>query len=283
VIVFTDMPQIVGAYAQMLPAAGHQLVGVVTSRKRNRAFVDVVSSVPAETDVLVSDRPRRWAAMLAPLRPDLIISTVFPHRLPQALIDVPRLGAINIHPSLLPKYRGTMTPNWTLLNGERQAGVTVHRMSTEFDTGPILAQAPIEVSDEDDLTSYMQRLFAQTPAVFFTALGKVIAGDPGEPQDESEATYFGVIPDELRVIDWSSPATRIYNQIRGLAGLIDPPGALGTVDGVQSRIFKARLMPDAGGDGHQPGSVIDRLADGVVIQCGDGAIQLLYHEPVETA
>jgi methionyl-tRNA formyltransferase len=221
--------------------------------------------------------------MLKPLRPDLILTTVFPHRLPQELIDLPRLGAINIHPSLLPKYRGTMTPNWTLLNGERQAGITVHRMSAEFDTGPILAQAAVEVRDDDDLSSYMQRLFAQTPAVLFTAFAKVIAGDPGEPQDESQATYYGAIPDGLRIIDWTSPATRIHNQIRGLAALVDPPGALGTVEGVQSRILKARLMPDAGGDGHQPGSVIDRLADGVVIQCGDGAIQLLYHEPVQTA
>ncbi|HEX5166081.1 MAG TPA: hypothetical protein VFV93_11840, partial [Thermomicrobiales bacterium] len=141
----------------------------------------------------------------------------------------------------------------------------------------------IEVSDDDDLASFMQKLFSQAPGVIATALEKVIAGDPGEPQDESQASYYGAIPDELRVIDWNSPAAHIYNQIRGLSAFVDPPGAFGTVDGVPARILKARLMPDAGGDGHQPGSVIDRRADGVVVQCGDGAVQLLYHEPVGTS
>src|SRR5687768_14454904 len=95
VVVFTDMPQVAAAYPQLLAAYGHQVVGVVTSRKRTVGYVDVVSSSPASADVLVSDWPRRWARMLAPLRPDVIISTVFPWRIPQDVIDLPSLGAFN--------------------------------------------------------------------------------------------------------------------------------------------------------------------------------------------
>ena len=280
IVVFTDMPQVAAAYSQMLAAHGHQIVGVVTSRKRNFGYVDVVSSAPASADVLVSDRPRRWAAMLAPLRPDVILSTVFPLRLPQDVIDLPRLGAINLHPSLLPKYRGTMTPNWTFLNGEQTAGLTAHRMTTEFDAGPILAQIAIEISDDDELPAVMQRLFAHAPAIVMAALERVAAGDPGDPQDESQATYFGMLPDEQRIIDWNSPARRVHNQVRAFAAFVSPAGALATIDGVPSRILRTRLLTGNGANaGVEPGTVVERDADGLSIQCGDGPIVVLQYEP----
>lgn len=279
VIVFTDMPEVAAAYPQLLAAHGHRLVGVVTSRKRNPNVAGVVSNVPDTATVIVSDTPRYWASMLAPMQPDLIISTVFPWRIPQAVIDLPRLGAFNIHPSLLPKYRGTMTPNWTLLNGERQSGITAHRMVADFDAGPILAQAAFEVSDDDDLAAYMQALYTHAPAVVSAALQRVIAGDPGEPQDESQATYFGVMPETHRIIDWNSPARRVYNQVRAYAAMVEPPGAVGTIDEVPSRIFQARLLPTDTVAGIEPGTIIDRDGEGVTIQCADGPIKVLTYVP----
>jgi len=283
IVLFTDMPQIAAYYSQFLAAKGHRIVGVVTSRKRNFGFVDVVSSAPASADVLVSDRPRRWAAMLAPLRPELIISTVFPWRIPQDVIDLPALGAINVHPSLLPRYRGTMTPNWTFLNGEHTSGLTVHRMVADFDAGPVLAQMSLEITDEDELSSYMQRLFAHAPSLIEAALTRVIAGDPGDAQDESQATYYGMLPDDQRVIDWSSPARRVHNQIRGFAALVDPPGAYGTLDGTPSRILRTQLLSNDGTIADAlPGTILSGSDDGLIVQCGDGPIRILAFEGLET-
>ncbi len=283
VVVFTDVPQVAAAYPQILAGHGHKVVGIVTSRKRNFGYADVVSNAPESATVIVSDHPSHWAAMLAPLRPDLIVSTVFPWRIPQAALDLPPLGAINLHPSLLPKYRGTMTPNWTLLNGERTSGLTAHRMVADFDAGPILAQVPIEVSDDDDLMTYLRSLFSHMPAVLSTALKRVIAGDPGDPQDESQATYFGQLPEDQRVIDWNSPALRIHNQVRGFGAFLLPPGALATIDGVPSRILRTRLLADQETiAGATPGTVIGHDDDGLTIQCGDRPIRLLEYAPETT-
>lgn len=280
VVLFTDLPPIVGAYSQLLAASGHRLIAVVTSRKRNFGYVEVVKNVPASADVIVSDHPRRWAGMLAPIRPDIIISTVFPWRIPQDVLDVPRLGAFNVHPSLLPKYRGTMTPNWTFLNGEQTAGLTAHRMVADFDAGPILAQVELDISDEDDIPSFMQRLFAQAPAVVMTAIQRMIAGDAGEPQDESQSTYYGQIPGDQRVIDWNSPSRRIHNQVRAFGAIYSPPGAYGTIDGVPSRILRSRLLAsDDALDDVEPGTVIDRSSEGLIVQCGDGPILVVAYEP----
>lgn len=217
--------------------------------------------------------------MLAPLRPDLIISTVFPWRIPQDVLDLPPLGAFNVHPSLLPKYRGTKTPIWMLLNGERTTGLTAHRMVAGFDAGPILAQVAIEITDDDDLTSYAQRLFSQMPAVIGAALERVIAGDPGEPQDESQATYYGQVPEDQRIIDWNSPARRVHNQVRAFAGFVVPPGAYGTVDGVPSRILRTRLLHGDAAADLEPGTVVTRDDEGFTIQCGDGPIRVLDYVP----
>ena len=173
-----------------------------------------------------------------------------------------------------------MTPNWTFLNGEQSAGLTAHRMVADFDAGPVLAQVALDISDEDDIPSFMQRLFAEAPAVVMTAIQRMIAGDAGEPQDESQATYYGQIPEDQRVIDWNSPARRIHNQVRAFGAIYSPPGAYGTVEGIPSRVLRSRLLESDGMPGDiEPGTVIDRTDDGLIVQCGDGPILVVAHEP----
>ncbi len=280
IVLFTDIPQVAAFYSQFMPAQGHTIVGVVTSRKRNDDYVAVVGNAPATADVLVSDRPRRWAAMLAPLRPDVIISTVFPWRLPQDVIELPTFGAINLHPSMLPRYRGTMTPNWTFLNDERTSGLTAHRMVADFDAGPILAQVEMAVTDDDDLMSYMQRLFGHAPAIIDTAIQRVVAGDPGDMQDDTQATYFGALPEEQRHIDWNGSARRVHNQVRAFGGFVKPLGAFASIDGVPTRILRTRLSSNSSANTDvTPGTVISRNDDGLMIQCGDGVVEVLQYEP----
>src|ERR687896_463080 len=157
IVVFTNMPggMIYSLVNEVVRPLGHRVVGVVTSpgpkRRRSAAYLEVVAAVSPGIDAIVSNHPERWAAMLAPLHPDLIVSGGFPWRIPADVLALPRLGAINLHPALLPRYRGPAAVEWALRNGDAEMGFTVHRLSPDFDTGPILAQARIPIADEDDV------------------------------------------------------------------------------------------------------------------------------------
>ncbi|HEY8601881.1 MAG TPA: formyltransferase family protein [Thermomicrobiales bacterium] len=282
VILCTDIPFVVPWYKDLLAAAGHRLVGVLTAPTREFGYPDVVRHAQPEADVLVSRRPRGWAAQLAPLRPDLLIANGFPFRLPADLLALPRLGAVNVHPALLPRYRGTDTPFWILRHGEREGGQTLHRMAPDFDTGPILAQARFPLADDDGLDAFIAKMAATLPALWATALPKIAAGDPGEPQDAEQASYYGHIADEAawKAIDWAQPVRAVHNVVRsaGFARAL-PPGAVGDIDGVPHRITRTRLLP-AMADDSDPGTVVGRDGDMLLVRCGDGAIGVVEYERI---
>jgi methionyl-tRNA formyltransferase len=288
VVVFTNMPggMVYSLVDEIVRPLGHRVVGVVTSpgpkRRRSPTYLEVVAAIPPGVDVIVSNHPERWAAMLAPLQPDLIISGGFPWRIPAEVLALPRLGAINFHDALLPRHRGPNTSGWVFRQGETETGLTIHRLGPEFDTGPILAQVRIPVTDEDDFTSLMAKVVAHAPELLHQALERVARGDPGDPQDESQATEAGLFEEAWRVIDWSQPARTVHNQVRSWIGLRDiPAGALGEIDGETLQITKTRLTPD-GPMEHEPvppGTVVYRDGERLVVQCGDGSIEILRWSP----
>jgi hypothetical protein len=146
IVVFTKIPGGVGYTLtdEIVRPLGHRVVGVVTSpgpkRRRSSTYLEVVAAVPPGVDVIVSNHPRRWAAMLAPLQPDLITSCGFPWRIPADVLALPRLGAINLHDALLPRHRGPNATGWAFRMGDAETGMTIHRLLSEFDTGPTGAQ-----------------------------------------------------------------------------------------------------------------------------------------------
>jgi methionyl-tRNA formyltransferase len=229
IVVFTNIPGgvIYSLVNEVVRPLGHRVVGVVTSpgpkRRRSPTYLEVVAAVPPGIDVIVSNHPERWAAMLAPLRPDLIISGGFPWRIPFEVIALPRLGAINMHPALLPRYRGPAAIEWALRNGDAELGFSVHRLAPDFDTGPILAQTRIPIADDDDINSLVAKFGPVLPGLLGQALERVARGDPGEAQDEAEATYAGLFDEEWRTIDWDQPARTIHNQVRSWIGQRDIP------------------------------------------------------------
>jgi methionyl-tRNA formyltransferase len=228
--------------------------------------------------VIVSNHPKRWAAMLAPMRPDLIVCGGMPWRIPPEVLALPRLGAINIHPALLPRHRGPNAVEWAFRSGDTATGFTVHRIAADFDTGPILAQGSVPLTDEDDFESLMGKSMPIIPGLVLQALERVARGEPGEPQDESRATYAGLFEEEWRTIDWSRPARTIHNQVRSWIGFREVArGAFGEIDGETLQITKTRLLA-AGSDGGErltPGTVLRREGDELVVQCGDGAIAIV--------
>jgi methionyl-tRNA formyltransferase len=284
VVVVTNIPGglVYRVAAEVLRPLGHRIVGVLTSpgpkRRRSPAYLDVVAAVPAGIDVIVSNHPERWAAMLAPIRPDLIICGGMPWHLPSDLLALPRLGAINIHPSLLPRHRGPAAVEWAFRNDDAEIGMTVHRMAPGFDTGAILAQGRIPIDDDDDLESLLGKMVPLTPGLLHRALERVAAGDPGDPQDESQATYAGMFEDEWRNIDWTQPARTIHNQVRSWIGFREvSKGALAVLDGEPVQITKTRLVPsDPDHDRTSPpGTVLERRGETLLVQCGDGPIEVL--------
>lgn len=166
--------------ADVLRPLGHRVIGVLTSpgppRRRNTSYREVVAAVPPEIDVIVSTHPARWATMLAPLRPDLIICGGMPWRLPPAVLTLPRLGAINIHPALLPRHRGPAAIQWAFRSGDPTLGITIHRIAPDFDTGPILAQTAVPIDDEDDFQTLLAKVGPVIPGLLGQALDRVAQG-----------------------------------------------------------------------------------------------------------
>jgi methionyl-tRNA formyltransferase len=209
VVVFTTIPR--GAVylqlAEILGARGHRIVGVVTSpgpkQRRTGDYLEVVAAVHPGVDVLVSNHPERWTAMLAPLRPDLIISGGFPWLIPPDVIALPRLGAMNLHPALLPHYRGPCAIEWALRDGRSETGFTVHRLASDFDTGAILAQGSAPIDNEDDAGTLLGKSVSLVPDLVRQALDRVARGEQGEPQNEAQTTTAGFFEDAWRIFDWN--------------------------------------------------------------------------------
>lgn len=284
VVVFTNIPGgvIYSLVDQIVRPLGHRVVGVVTSpgpkRRRSPSYLEVVAAVSPGVDVIVSNHPERWAAMLAPLRPDLIVSGGFPWRIPADVLALPRLGAINFHDALLPRHRGPNATGWVFRLDDAETGLTVHRLTPEFDAGPILAQARFPVTDDDDLATLFAKFENHIPGLLQRALERVARGEQGDPQDESQATEAGLFEHEWRVIDWGQPARTIHNQVRSWIGFRDiPPGALGEIDGEMLQITRTRLPPAAPKPRNPapPGTVVRRDGERLVVQCGDGPLEIL--------
>lgn len=288
IVVFTNIPGgvIYSLVNEVVRPLGHRVVGVVTSpgpkRRRSPTYLEVVAAVSPGVDVIVSNHPERWAAMLAPLRPDLIVSGGFPWRIPADVLALPRLGAINFHDALLPRHRGPNATGWAFRMGDTETGLTIHRLTPEFDTGPILAQAGVPITDDDNLSSLMAKLVDRAPGLLRRALERVAQGEEGDPQDESQATEAGLFEDAWRIIDWNQSARTIHNQVRSWVGFRDiPAGALGDIDGETVQITKTRLAPTGPAKQKpvQPGTVVRRDDESLVVQCGDGPIAILSWSP----
>jgi methionyl-tRNA formyltransferase len=223
--------------------------------------------------------------MLAPLRPDLIVSASFPWVIPDDVIALPRVAAVNMHGGLLPQRRGPNAIGWAFRDADRETGFTIHRLDSGLDTGPILARASVPIDDDDDLETLFSRLLPLVPQVWAAALARIAAGDPGDAQDEALAHYAGAFEESYRTIDWTQPARAIHNQVRawnaGQRGVA--PGAVGEIDGVPARILRTRLIAADGAGSAAPGTVLSRDDAGAVIQCGDAPLALLRFEAIDVS
>jgi len=203
------------------------------------------------------------------LKPDLNVMAFVTSILPESILNYPKMGTIQYHPSLLPKHRGGSAINWAIINGETKTGITIFWPDRGVDTGPILLQKEVEISPDDTVGSlYFEKLFPLGIEALVQGIELIKKGiAPRIPQDESQATYEGLCTEKNAIINWSAPIDRVYNLIRGTN---PQPGAITYFHGNTLKIFDAKPIYDIVGG--LPGQIVNSSADGFVVSLKRGAI-----------
>ena len=285
-VVFFGTPEFAVPSLQALLGEGFDVVAVVTQpdkpqgRSRSTAVPTPVKTAADAEDVpvLQPERPSdpAFLARLRALGPDVGVVVAYGHILKPDLLGLPRLGMINLHPSLLPELRGAAPVEWAILNGLRQTGVTIMRMEEGLDSGPILLQIPHDIDPEEtggELAEHLSEMGAQA-LVEVLALYQTNGLEP-HPQDHARATYAPKLTRDTARIRWTDPAERVARLIRGL----DPrPGAWSELDGREVKLFGARAVEGRGAPGE-----VQLTDDALRITTGQGAVRIEEVQPAGKA
>jgi methionyl-tRNA formyltransferase len=271
-LVFAGTPEFAVAALHALADAGHDIALVLTQpdRQAGRGLALRASPVKqaAQSRGLPVAQPASLRdadvqAQLAALAPEVMVVAAYGLILPQALLAIPRRGCVNIHASLLPRWRGAAPIQRAILAGDRETGITIMQMAAGLDTGPILRQAPVAIADDDTAGTLHDRLAALGACEIVAALASL---GPAQAQDESRATYAEKITARDARIDWTRPAVEIARRIRALN---PAPGAATMLDGKPVKLWCAH--PGAG-EAVVPGTVAAVTPGSIVIGCGSGAL-----------
>lgn len=217
-------------------------------------------------------RDASFLEALGALKPDLIAVAAYGQILPDALLDIPKHGTLNVHTSLLPRYRGAAPIQWAILNGDRETGVTIMKVVPELDAGDIISQQTTAVRDSDDAQTLHDRLAAVGAELLVRTLPDYAAGKlPPRAQPAEGVTYARKIRKEDGRINWRRSATEIWNQVRGL---VPWPGAFTQVRGAETpRLLKIwKASPEKAGG--EPGMVLSADDEGIVVGCGEGSLRI---------
>jgi methionyl-tRNA formyltransferase len=269
------------AALETLADLGTTPVALVVPSNRQNTNVARVAAAAAGRGCRVLTQPARagFDAFLDDLRglqPHLVLVWSYTMILPPALIELPPLGAVNVHGGLLPQYRGGHVMQWAIINGESETGVALHYMDAGIDTGPIIAQRRFPLAATDDAASVQEKLVTFGRELLRTWWsGGAPATAPRAAQDESRARYFRMRTAEDGRIDWSAPNNAIDNLVRAL---VAPwPGAFTSIAGTKLVVRRSRPVP-AGNGPAEPGAVIRCDDHAVIVATGSGALQLLSIE-----
>ena len=277
-VVFMGTPDFARTALEALIKAGHKIVLVVTQpdkpkgRSGKLQISDVKDcAIKNGIEVFQPEKIKEESSVsfLKSIDADIYVVAAFGQIISKEILDIPRYGCINIHASLLPKYRGAAPIQQAILDGEKVTGVTIQQMNTGVDTGDILLQREYVISDDETGGSLFDRLSILGADLVIEALdliekGKIIP----RPQDESKATHCGKIKKDMGLIDWSWSAEKIERYIRGL----NPwPSAYTYMDGRQLKIWKAYVSDEKG----EFATVLKVDKKSITIGCGEGSVRVL--------
>lgn len=288
-IVFMGTPEFAVPSLESLLKEGYNVVGVVTQPDRPQGRKKVLTPTPVKEaalkhglPVLQPQRMRSPEAVeeLAALKPDLIVTAAYGQILPKAVLDLPQYGCLNIHGSLLPKYRGGAPIQRSIINGEKETGITLMYMAEGLDTGDMIAKSVVPIEDEDTSGSVFEKLSVAGAKLLLEQLPLIIAGTADRiPQNHEESTYASNLSRDDERIVWTASSREIFNRVRGLV-----PFAGGFTIW-NDEVFKVWAVANpsevlaSAASGQAPGTVLDLSERGIEVKTGDGSVLLTRVQP----
>ncbi|MBI3353322.1 MAG: methionyl-tRNA formyltransferase [Nitrospirae bacterium] len=282
-IIFMGTPEFAVPSLDALLNSKHNVAAIVTQpdkpagrEKRLTPPPVKVRALKAGLTVLQPERMKDegFIKTLSELIPDIIVVAAFGKILPSKILHLPKHGCINVHASLLPKYRGAAPINWAIINGEKETGITIMQMDEGLDTGDILLQEGIPIAKDDTTGTLSVRLSQLSVKLLIKALEAIdVDRIKAIPQDNSKASFAPILKKGNGRIDWTREAENIYNMVRGM----DPwPGAFTYYKGEVWRVWKTAV-----GNNRivTPGTVINVDGGKIDIACGKGAISITEMQP----
>ena len=278
-LVFMGTPAFAVPSLEGLVRAGHQVAGVFSQpdrpvgRHQNKLQPTPVKERAQSHGIPVYQpetlRDGTALAILRELAPELIVVAAYGRFLPDDILALPARGCINVHSSLLPKYRGSAPINWAVLNGEAETGVTIQRMVHDMDAGDIILQRATPIGADEDAAALYDRLAELGGELAVEAVARIGAGTVSyTPQDHGQATQAPMLSRELSPIDWTRSAQAVHNKIRGLHPW--PVASTDAVSGETMKIYRSAL-PDRT-TGARPGAIVAAGREGIDVACGDGRV-----------
>ena len=282
-IVFMGTPSFAVASLEALVRAGHQVAGVFSQpdkpvgRHQNKLQPTPVKECAQAHGIPVYQpeklRDGTALALLRELDPELIVAAAYGRILPDDILALPPKGCINVHSSLLPKYRGSAPINWAILNGDRETGVTIQKMVRDLDAGDIILQRATPIGADENAAALYDRLALMGGELLTQAVAQIEAGIAAcTPQDHAQATQAPMLSKALSPVDWTRSAQAIHNQIRGLYPW--PAAATDILTGEPVKLWAARTAETPAAA--RPGTIISAGKEGIDVACGDGrALRIL--------
>lgn len=273
-ILFMGTPEFAVEQLKRLLETGHELCGVFTQpdKPKNRGMKMTFSPVKeyALTHGLEVYQPTKMRdgnalAIVRELQPELIVVAAYGRILPEDILTLPPFGSINVHSSVLPKYRGAAPINWAILDGQKETGVTIMYMTRDLDAGDIVCSKKTDIMPDEDAQELTHRLALLGADALEDAIEKIADGTAVRtPQDHSASTYAPMLSKDLSPMDWTRSAQALHDQVRGL---IPWPCASMELGGKKVKVFKTRM----GGEiNAAAGTILTAGKQGLEIACGDG-------------
>ena len=278
-IVFMGTPDFAVPSLEALMAAGHEGCGVFSQpdkpvgRHQNKLKPTPVKECALAHDIPVFQpaglRDGEALAQLKELAPELIVVAAYGRLLPDEILALPPKGCINVHSSLLPKYRGSAPIHWAVVNGDKETGVTIMDVVAELDGGDILAQVSTPIAPDETVETVHDRLAALGGELLVKTVAQIGDGTVKRvPQDPVQVTYAPMLSRALSPIDWTQSARAIHNKVRGLNPW--PATSTDVISGDTVKIYRSAVLDKT--VSAQPGTIVAAGKEGIDIACGDGQV-----------
>lgn len=277
-VVFMGTPDIAAACLKKILADGFDVVGVYTQPDRPKGRGMKLVPSPVKEVALAANIPvfqpenfreEEPVEQLRALCPDVCAVVAYGRILPQKVLDVPKQGCVNIHASLLPKYRGSAPYQWAVLDGLEETGVTAQYMALKMDAGDIIDVSKTPIGENETAGELLERLALLGADLLSKTLTRFANGTvTAAPQNEAEVSFAPMLDKTMCPIDWTKPARQVHNHVRGLH-----PWPVATME-LQGKTFKVHATKVVEGSG-KPGEILGLTKTGLRVACGEGAVEVL--------